>query len=174
MSSHHMERDDQYAIYQITVASGEGFECLMECAENTYNREYACYSDFEDDFNLNLPEWQPDFVDFAWKSFSRNIEKRFGTPILRNLAHKGAFFEQVDYVFVFVFSIIGDREHLQRIVHGLKSFRDLDGDDFSLAIDDIEKYFSPSYSGKDRSHIWDLIAVEGIEWPPRIHRVTAL
>lgn len=163
-----MEKDKELSSYQMTLAFSEGFECVMEHAEVAFSKEYSCYSDFEEDFQINLPDWHQSFVDFSWKSFCEEFERRTGNLVLRDVSHKGAFFEQVDYVFIFVFSIIGDRRKLREIVRILTKYRELDGDNFSLVIDDIEKHFSPSYSGAEKGHIWSLIAADGIEWPPKI------
>lgn len=152
----------------LVIAGIEVFENMMDYAESNYAKEYSCYSDFEEEFYENLGLWSPDYVRFAWESFSKEIENRLRKKIFDELSYEGAFFEQVDYIFLFVFKISGRADILSQIATILDKWRDIDGDDFGMAIDDIERYFSPSYSGEDKKPIWDRLGVSGIEWPPRI------
>jgi len=152
----------------IVIATSINFENMMDYAITNYAKEYSCYSDFGEDFYNNLGLWEEDYIRESWESFCANLDDRLNTKISDDLACEGAFFEDFDYTFMFVFKVKGKIDVLSKLVRNLCKFRDIDGEDFYLAEDDMECYFSPSYSGEDKKHIWDRLGVRGIEWPPKI------
>lgn len=74
-------------------------------------------------------------------------------------------------MFVFVIKIMGYRYDLESIVTCLIDWESQDKDDFYIVVNNIEGNFCPSYSGEDKSKVWNALGVSGIDWPPKIYNL---
>ena len=152
----------------LVLATSELFENMMGIAKSVFSRNYESYSDFEEDFYTNINTWEPLYVEQVWSAFAEDFEIRYGYKIFDELTYEGRFFEQVDYVFEFVYKVTGKHSVLESIAKSLIEWKHYDSEEFRMVISDMQNHFRPSYSGENKNDIWAALGVPGISWPPRI------
>ncbi len=114
----------------LVLAKSELFENMMSIAKSVFSRSYESYSDFEEDFYTNIHIWEPLFVEQVWSGFAESFENRYGRKVFDELTYEGRFFEQVDYVFEFVYKVTGKHSFLESIAKSLIAWKHCDGDKF--------------------------------------------
>jgi len=157
--------DQSYAVLSVSVS----FENMMDFAESNYSTNYDEYGDFENDFYKNTHTWESAYVEYVWLDFIKELNVYCDFFTSCKLNYKGKFFEQVDYVFNFVFKITCDNKLLNNIIKCLIDLENKEKDNFYLVNNNIEYHFQPSYSGENKDDIWDALGVSGIDWPPKIY-----
>ncbi len=150
------------------IALSEIFENMMNLAETKFSKKYDDYTDFEEDFYHNLKSWESFYVSSIWSTFIQESKIKLGKNIFQNIELEGRFYEQIDYKFHFVYKISGDNDTLEIVIEKLHEWNNQEKEDFDIFIQDIDNYFSPSYSGDNKQEIWSSLNVSGIYWPPRI------
>ena len=163
-----METNNSISQSFLVLATGELFENMMGIAKGVFSRNYESYSDFEEDFYNNINTWEPLYVEQVWSAFAECFENRYGHKVFDELTYEGRFFEQVDYVFVFVYKVTGKHSFLVNIAKSLIEWKHRDVDGLCMVISDMQNHFRPSYSGENKNDIWADLGVPGISWPPRI------
>ncbi len=141
---------------------------MMGIAEEKFNHKYENYHDFEKEFEVNLSEWEPFFISKAQEDLFNNLKNIFDEKLLNEIKFEGRFYEQVDYVFHFVFKVIGEKNCLEKSIAKLLEEEKNKGDEFSIVINEVELFFRPSYNGKEKNEIWNSMQISEIVWPPII------
>lgn len=155
--------------YFVTLAAGISFERMMEIAESVFNYEYSNYSDYEEYFYRNLNEHETAYIEPVWRDFLDNLSEEEICDNNQRIEYKGAFFEQVDYTFIFLFNIYLPRTRLIEMIDKLLNLKELQNDDFWVVFNDRQDcFFSPSYSGEDKGQVLAKLGIEQVSWPPLV------
>ena len=150
------------------IANYLSFEYMMSIAENEFNRNYENYNDFEEEFKINVKEWESIFISNAKEELLEKLTTIVNVDFLSNISIEGKFFEQVDYIFIFCFKVIGIKSILEIIISKMLDDELISGEEFNFGMNEMDIFFSPSYSGAEKNEFWNNMQVPGITWPPVI------
>jgi len=150
------------------IANYLSFEYMMSIAENEFNRNYENYNDFEEEFKINVKEWESIFISNAKEELLEKLTTIVNVDFLSNISIEGKFFEQVDYIFIFCFKVIGIKSNLEIIISKMLDDELISGEEFNIGMNKMDIFFSPSYSGAEKNEFWNKMQVPGITWPPVI------
>lgn len=88
--------------------------------------------------------------------------------LINKVSFHGDLYQEVDYMFHFVFKVSGEKKHLIKIIEDLIEFKKINHDEYNIVLSDMDNLFRPSYSGEEKNMVWSNLQVPGIFWPPLI------
>ncbi|MDA8634048.1 hypothetical protein N9L71_09885 [Verrucomicrobiales bacterium] len=143
---------------------------MIEIAESMFSYKYSDYAAYEEYFYRNLDENEFAYIEPVWKRFQEELNDEKMCTCDAFDEYEGVFFEQVDYIFIFLFKIYLPKPKLTNFISSLLHLKEIQGDDFCVIQNHMTEYFSPSWSGEDKSQILDRLDIGKVEWPPQIGR----
>jgi hypothetical protein len=154
--------------YFVTLASGVSFESMVEIAENAFNYKYSNYSDYENYFYHNLNEHEAAYIELVWREFLDDLNKEKILDCSQKIECKGAFFDQVDYTFIFLYNIYLPKPKLTELIKKMLNLKEIQNDDFWAVLNHRKDYFLPSWSGEKKSQVLAKLGIDKVSWPPLI------